>query len=102
MAYFDSPKNRAFWERRLSVLREEKERRSRTGYAPQEEDRQRRAAPAAENPFRTRMTFAELEREVTERTAERRAEKLKERGRSLQNRRVAGAEKPAPARGLGS
>lgn len=35
MAYFDSEKNKAMWERRLSELSREKGRRAENGYKPQ-------------------------------------------------------------------
>ena len=35
MAYFDSEKNKAIWERRLSELGREKARRAENGYKPQ-------------------------------------------------------------------
>ncbi len=34
MAYFDSPKNRAMWEKELKSLRQEKARRQQQGFAP--------------------------------------------------------------------
>ena len=55
MAYFDSPKNRAMWERRLADLRVEKERRKEEGYMPQEQ------VMNDSNPFRRRITYAQLE-----------------------------------------
>ena len=40
MSYFDSPKNRAIWERELNGLRAERERRKREGYRPQIDEKQ--------------------------------------------------------------
>lgn len=59
MAYFDSAKNRALWLKELSSLREEKERREREGYSPDEAVRENKK----ENPHRVRMTYTQLERE---------------------------------------
>ena len=42
MSYFDSPKNRAIWERELNGLRAERERRKREGYRPQIDEKQAR------------------------------------------------------------
>lgn len=92
MSYFDSPKNRAFWERRLSTLREERDRRSRTGYVPQQAAKEQVKAAAEENPFRTRITFAELEREEAERTSARRAARRPERSLSAQKSKGAAKE----------
>lgn len=60
MAYFDSPKNRAMWERRLADLRVEKERRKEEGYMPQEQTKQEQVMNDS-NPFRRRITYAQLE-----------------------------------------
>ncbi len=58
MAYFDSPKNRAMWERTLSGLREERERRKATGYAPQSGEAKQEVQT---NPFRRQINLAQLE-----------------------------------------
>ena len=64
MGYFDSPKNRAMWNRELAELRKEKERRAIEGYHPQKKEE--KAAKQAEiketNPNRRRINLAELER----------------------------------------
>ncbi len=62
MAFFDSPKNRALWERKLSVLREEKARRKTNGYSPV--DREGKAGSRQDNPYRKRITIKELEARV--------------------------------------
>lgn len=59
MAYFDSPKNRAKWERRLAVLREEKIRRQEQGYQPQEQ--KEAVMEVNDNPFRKKINFKQLE-----------------------------------------
>jgi len=45
MAYFDSEKNKAMWEKRLSMLEQERDRRKREGYRPTE----RRKISSSEN-----------------------------------------------------
>lgn len=65
MAYFDSPKNRAMWERELQGLRRERENRIINGYKPGNQGQQADSPRENENPFRRRITLAELEqREV--------------------------------------
>lgn len=59
MAYFDSPKNRALWEKTMVGLRAERERRAATGYAPAGEER--RGAAEAVNPFRKKVNLTQLE-----------------------------------------
>ena len=62
MAYFDSPKNRAIWERELKGLRAEKERRAKEGYRPQKGEQEISVESRQEqNPFRKRITLKELE-----------------------------------------
>lgn len=57
MRYFDSPKNRALWERELTVLRRRRAQREAGGYeAPVREELQ----PARENGCRIRVTYEEL------------------------------------------
>ncbi len=70
MPFFDSAKNRAMWERRLSGLRQEKERRRETGFAPQETARE--TVKAAENPYRRQITFKDLEARAMEESGVRR------------------------------
>lgn len=64
MAYFDSAKNRAMWNRELAELRQEKERRAREGYKPGKSQEMLAAEKAvkAEDPRRRRIDLAELER----------------------------------------
>lgn len=54
MAYFDSAKNRAAWNRELDGLRRERERRAREGYTPGTVKKE------PENPHRRRVTYAQL------------------------------------------
>lgn len=59
MSYFDSPKNRAMWERKLNDLREEKKRRMEEGYVPPEG--KAAAADMEHNPHRRRINLEQLE-----------------------------------------
>lgn len=61
MAFFDSPKNRALWEREMTGLRAEKQRRAEQGYEPQAKTQEKQAA-AADTFGRRRINLAELER----------------------------------------
>lgn len=54
MAYFDSAKNRASWNRELNQLRKERTRREQEGYVPGEEKKE------ALNPHRRRVTYTQL------------------------------------------
>ncbi len=57
MAYFDSPKNRAMWEKELSGLRQEKQFRAENGYTKQNQVQKQKESSS---PYRVRITFAEL------------------------------------------
>lgn len=54
MAYFDSAKNRASWNRELDRLRKERARRELEGYVPGAEKKE------TVNPHRRRVTYAQL------------------------------------------
>lgn len=54
MAYFDSAKNRAAWNRELDRLRQERTRREKEGYVPGMERKEK------VNPHRRRVTYAQL------------------------------------------
>lgn len=62
MAYFDSEKNRAMWQKRLATLEKERDRRKMNGYRPSD----RRAAQEAlrgaeaETPGVRTITFEQL------------------------------------------
>lgn len=85
MAYFDSPKNRAIWERELRGLRAEKERRAREGYTPNEARSKAAQVKKEENPFRRRTSLKELERQEQEaRKARRAARPARQRGMERQ------------------
>lgn len=65
MAYFDSAKNRAMWNRELAELRQEKERRAIEGYKPGQTEKTKAAEKAAKesnDPRHRRINLAELER----------------------------------------
>lgn len=61
MSYFDSPKNKAIWERELRELRKEKREREANGYRPEMRERE---TAQNQNPFRKKITFLELEASV--------------------------------------
>ncbi len=61
MAYFNSAKNRAIWEKELNMLRAEREVRRKNGFKPVENKNDARKFTQS-NPFRRRITLEELER----------------------------------------
>lgn len=61
MAYFDSAKNQAHWDLEMSQLRQAKDLRASTGFAPGE--KQVQAQPTA-SAHRIPITFAQLEQLV--------------------------------------
>ena len=61
MSYFDSPKNKAIWERELRELKKEKRKREADGYKP---ERREAKVEQDKNPFRKKITFVELEAKV--------------------------------------
>lgn len=57
MRYFDSPKNKAFWEKEMAGLRKKRAEREAGGF-PEQSSRQQ---PDRENsPVRIRVTYEEL------------------------------------------
>lgn len=63
MAYFDSAKNRALWQKELAGLKQERARRESMGFAAVGKGN----AKGAENsPGRVRMTYAQLQKEEYE------------------------------------
>ena len=77
MAYFDSAKNRALWQKELDGLRAEKSRRESSGFLT---GGNRETKPDMEqNPHRIRITYAQLEREEYEAVRSRSAEKSQSR-----------------------
>ena len=61
MSYFDSPKNKAIWERELRELKKEKRKREVNGYKPEKGEVNE---TQTKNPFRKKITFLELEASV--------------------------------------
>lgn len=71
MAYFDSAKNRAKWQKELSALKAERDRRAANGFQVHNEMEQ-------ENSHRVRMNYAQLENEEYEEARKRKLEQQKE------------------------
>jgi hypothetical protein len=89
MAFFDSAKNRALWQRELAGLREEKERRARDGYVPgvdRETDRD------GANSHRIRTSYVKLEMEEYQAQRDLARQKLEER--ELARERMAAQRQP--------
>ena len=67
MAYFDSPKNKALWDKELESLDAERERRKAEGYKPQRKGAQAgngaygTALDGRDNPRVRRITLKQLE-----------------------------------------
>lgn len=73
MAFFDSPKNRAMWEKKLSALREEKEERRKNGFVPT--DRENQTENQRSDQFRRRITLKQLEEKELAREGIRRVKR---------------------------
>lgn len=71
MAYFDSAKNRAIWERELDVLRQEKANRAARGYVPETVEKKEKA-PVSESLGRRKINLQELEQIEREQSGVRR------------------------------
>ena len=80
MAYFDSEKNRAMWQKRLATLEKERDRRKMNGYRPN--DRRE-----AETPGVRTITFEQLVAKEEQRHKEhvRLARAARQREMQLQN-----------------
>ncbi|MCR5637340.1 MAG: hypothetical protein K6F97_00610 [Lachnospiraceae bacterium] len=61
MAYFDSPKNKAMWNKELAGLRAEKQERAKNGYQARNASKSVNGA-AKNNPRRRKINLKELER----------------------------------------
>lgn len=86
MGYFDSAKNRAAWERKMAVLREERKRREAEGFKPgagQEETKKQDIL----KPGVTRMTFRELEAEEAAQHAKSASRKAPVRETNLESQK---------------
>ncbi|MDO4265438.1 MAG: hypothetical protein Q4C63_03110 [Eubacteriales bacterium] len=95
MAYFDSPKNRAIWERRLSELRQEREYRRETGFRPVE--RSEAPVQTEDTPFRRRISLQELEKQELARMEEKRVrmgERLRTAGKQKREDEVSRTARP--------
>ncbi|MFR5633579.1 MAG: hypothetical protein ACLUFH_11425 [Monoglobales bacterium] len=71
MAYFDSAKNRAIWERELDGLRQEKEKRAARGYVPETVEKKEKT-PVSESFGRRKINLQELEQIEREQSGIRR------------------------------
>lgn len=61
MAYFDSPKNRAMWNKELAGLKAEKEERAKNGYQAKSAVKNVNKE-SKDNPRRRKINLKELER----------------------------------------
>ena len=75
MAYFDSAKNRALWQRELDALEKERQRRAREGYPPEGA----KGKTEKENPNLVYLTYAQLEREEAKEQGERYLKSMEEK-----------------------
>lgn len=75
MAYFDSAKNRALWQKELDHLRKERADRELSGSA----DSGKKKESGTDKPGRVRITYAQLEREVNEAARDRSSKKAEYR-----------------------
>jgi len=92
MAYFDSPKNRALWDKELANLRKIKADRAagRVSVPTAEQAREKSAANQMTGAYRVRTSYKEL---LKEETREIRAR----RGISMETQKVKTAEKSNPS-----
>ena len=72
MAYFDSAKNRAKWQKELNELRKERDKRALSGF-------QTNKVKTEQSQKRVRVTFAQLEAEEYQEARERKIQQQKER-----------------------
>lgn len=91
MAYFDSAKNRALWQKELAGLRQERARRESMGFM---DEGRKKSGKGEENPNRIRITFAQLEREEYEAVQARKAQKEAARQKSVSAERSETAKVP--------
>ena len=89
MAYFDSEKNRAMWQKRLATLEKERDRRKMNGYRPNDRRSASDMARAAEGetPGVRTITFEQLVAKEEQRHKEhvRLARAARQREMQLQN-----------------
>ncbi|MCR4585840.1 MAG: hypothetical protein K5686_08980 [Lachnospiraceae bacterium] len=93
MAYFDSPKNRAIWNKELDGLRAERARREENGFKPEAADKQFKQQ-SAERPGRRRINLEQLEAIEREAGGIRRVRRpVRERAKTMEREHVNQAEK---------
>lgn len=97
MAYFDSPKNRALWERELTGLKEEKRLRQ-SGLSPKAKPDIKKQEEAAKlnTPYRTRTSFQELMKEESESLRKPRPERSRSMERSQSMKKDTEVQKKSP------
>lgn len=84
MAYFDSEKNRAMWDKRMSALRDEREKRRESGYKPGTELKEAAGDTSAVKPGVKVITLKELiAKETAKHNAERDAQKQHVRSKDM-------------------
>ena len=88
MRYFDSPKNRALWEREMKELRAERERGEQKGFVPEAAEQKVREV---KNVYRRKISLKELERQELavsgksrEHTSVRMRTQMKKREKAMQ------------------
>lgn len=84
MAYFDSPKNKAMWERELNSLRAEKERRANGEYPGANRMNEEAKEASMSNPNRVKISYKELLREENQANKAKHAERrAREKSRQI-------------------
>ncbi|MBR6239110.1 MAG: hypothetical protein IKQ83_08700 [Lachnospiraceae bacterium] len=84
MAYFDSEKNRAMWDKRMSALRDERDKRRESGYKPGTEFKEASKDSAGLKPGVRVITLEELiAKETAKHNAEREAQKQHARSKEM-------------------
>ena len=84
MAYFDSEKNRAMWDKRMSALRDERDKRRESGYKPGTEIKEASENTVSVRPGVKVITLEELiAKETAKHNAEREAQKQHARNREM-------------------
>ena len=93
MAYFDSPKNKAIWNKELDGLRAERARREENGFRPEAADNNVKAQ-TADRPGRRRINLEQLEAIEREAGGIRRVRRpVRERSKTMEKEHVNQAEK---------
>ena len=93
MRYFDSPKNRAFWEREMVTLRRKREERQSGKYPEREKEQEK---TKKENNFnRIRVTYEELLKMEADAISAEKGERRKAPVRTKEAEKVREKEKTA-------